>query len=365
VGNLGLKILHAILSEGFYGSERYCIDLAIAQARGGHDVIVIGEGRDSPRGRQFRKAVAEGAADGELRGKLRLAEVPRGLPAWLQRPAAAAMLIRVRPDVVHTHLNPAARRVGGVAQRLRIPHVMTLHLEYNPREHASIDALIALTNIQHQRLPPEFSGEVQVIWNWLPSQVETALERVGPADVLRLRERWRADEDTVVFGRVGRLVPEKGVDILIRAFRKAFAAADESVRLIIVGEGDQRNALERLAGEDRRIVFVGVQEDIAPYYRAFEVFVSAARVEPFGIAIIEAMAAGCRLVATRIRSTVEIVGDQRVIWAEPESEPELARQLIAAAAAKRERYSYDISRFTPARAAGEIEDFYRRVTSRR
>ena len=36
-----MRILHAILSGGFYGSERYCVDLAIAQARAGHDVIVL------------------------------------------------------------------------------------------------------------------------------------------------------------------------------------------------------------------------------------------------------------------------------------------------------------------------------------
>jgi len=49
------------------------------------------------------------------------------------------MLARSRPEIVHTHLNPAARRIGAIAQRLRIPHVMTLHLDYDANEHASID----------------------------------------------------------------------------------------------------------------------------------------------------------------------------------------------------------------------------------
>lgn len=298
-------------------------------------------------------------------GAVRLVEMPRFIPTWLQRPAAAALLAGLRPDVVHTHLNPAARRIGAVAQRFRIPHVLTLHLDYDRREHAAIDGLIALSAAQREQIPSDFAGEVAMIWNWLPSSVAASLERIGPADVTHLRAGWDADNSTVVFGSVGRLMPEKGTDTLIRAFNGAFAAGSEPVRLVIVGDGGQRDELERLAGNDRRIVFVGVQAEIAPFYRAFDVFVNAARFEPFGLAIIEAMAAGCRLIATRIHGTVEFATDSRVLWAAPGHDDELGTQLLCAAALKRERYGYDMSRLTLARAGQQIEAFYRRVASRR
>jgi glycosyltransferase involved in cell wall biosynthesis len=358
-----MRILHAVLSGGFYGSERYCIDLAIAQARSGHDVVVLLTDGDSACAQQFRQSITEASGEPAHAGTVRLVEMPSFVPAWLQRPLAAAMLIRIRPDIVHTHLNPAARRIGRVARRLGIPHVLTLHLDYNPREHAAIDGLVALSAKQREQIQ-DFAGEVAVIWNWLPSRVEAALARVDPADVARLRREWRADEATVVFGSVGRLMPEKGMDTLIRAFKLAFPVERESVRLIIVGEGDDRAALERLAAEEPRIVLAGAQSQIAPFYRAFDVFVSAARFEPFSLAIIEAMAASCRLICTSIHGTVEFVIDRRVLWTEPDRDGSLALQLAAAMARKRERFAYDMSPFALPRAVAEIDAFYRRVIAR-
>ncbi len=355
-----MRILHAILSGGFYGSERYCIDLAIAQARAGHDVIVLVEDEASACAEQFRHSIAQAES-----AAVRLIALPRYIPPWLQRPAAAVILAVNRPEIVHTHLNPAARRIGAIAQRLRIPHVMTLHLDYDPREHAAIDGLVALHSQQVAQIPPDFAGQVTTVWNWLPSRVEAAFAQVRDADVARLRAAWRADDHTVVFGSVGRLMPEKGMDVLIRAFRIAFTASNAAVRLVIAGEGPRRQELEQLAAGDDRIVLAGSQSEIAPFYYAFDVFVSAARFEPFGLAIIEAMGAGCPLIATSIHGTVEFVTDPRTLWMEPDRDGQLAVQLCKAAAGKRERFAYDMSRLTLARAVEEMDGFYRRVASRR
>src|SRR5580692_6469047 len=107
LGNIRLRILHAILSGGFYGSERYCIDLAIAQARAGHDVIVLVEDEASTCAEEFRHSIAQAKS-----AVVRLIALPRYIPPWLQRPAAAVILAVNRPAIVHTHLNPAARRIG-------------------------------------------------------------------------------------------------------------------------------------------------------------------------------------------------------------------------------------------------------------
>ena len=131
------------------------------------------------------------------------------------------------------------------------------------------------------------------------------------------------------------------------------------------GEGPRRQELEQLAAGDGRIVLAGSQSDIAPFYCAFDVFVSAARFEPFGLAIIEAMGAGCPLITTSIHGTVEFVTDPRTLWMEPDRDGQLAVQLCKAAAGKRERFAYDMSRFTIARAVEEMDGFYRRVASTR
>ena len=251
-----MNILHAILSEELYGSERYCIELAAAQARAGHDVAVLIENGRSKCAHAFRGEIAatnDAIRQERTNGSIRLAVIPRGTPGFLHRPLARWNLARFAPDIVHTHLNPAARRVGRVAQSRGIPHLATLHIRYEQREHGGCDGLICSTSWQRAAIPSDFRGDATVIWPWLPVAVHAALPRVTPPEIDALRDGWAADGRTVVFGSIGRLMPEKGMDVLIRAFCSAFPRGDEPVRLVIVGGGPQAEELENISDGDRRI----------------------------------------------------------------------------------------------------------------
>jgi glycosyltransferase involved in cell wall biosynthesis len=320
--------------------------------------------------RAFRDEIAtateEIAAQGGA-GRIRLVVIPDALPAVLQRPFALAMLIGLRPDIVHTHLNPAARRVGRVAQRIGIPHVATLHIRYEAREHADCDGLVCGAAWQRTEIGSEFRGVATVVWAWLPDAVHAALARVTPQEVATLRTSWQADDRTVVLGSIGRLMPEKGMDVLVQAFRAAFPRGDEPVRLVILGIGppEQEQVLRRLADGDARIALVGPQPEIAPFYLAFDVYVSAARFEPFGLTILEAMDAGCALVVTRTEGPREFLKETNVFWAEPNDVASLATQLRDAAMRGRQRPAYDLTPFMRPQAVAAIEEFYRAVLGRR
>ncbi len=316
-----MKILHAVLSQGFYGSERYCAELAASQARDGHDVEIIVHGAWSDCAREMRKAVAVANTVGA--GTLRLVTIPSWMPTFLHRPFARLALRKFRPDIVHTHLNPAARRVGREAQKLNIPHVATLHLTYAKREVGDCDGLICVAGWQLDTLEG-FSGDAVVVHNWIPLTVFDALLETTVQQVGELRQAWNADPETYVFGTVGRLVPEKGIDQLVEIFRHLFPGGDENVRLVIVGDGPDRSQIENLAQRDPRIFFAGAQQNVAAYYRAFDVYISPARFEPFGLSILEAMAAGCPLVLTRSEGPREFVTDARVLWADVEDSARLA-----------------------------------------
>lgn len=99
---------------------------------------------------------------------------------------------------------------------------------------------------------------------------------------------------------VGRLVPEKDMTTLIRAFGKV-SQQFQDVELWIVGEGSERESLERLSNElglSEKIRFLGFQANPFEWIKSADIFVHTALYEGFGHVILEAMACGVPVVAT-------------------------------------------------------------------
>jgi glycosyltransferase involved in cell wall biosynthesis len=224
--------------------------------------------------------------------------------------------------------------------------------------------VICTASWQQVAIPAGFGGEAAVVRPWVSASIHTALAGVTPEQIASQRSRWTADDRTVVFGSIGRFVPEKGMDLLIRSFRAAFPHGGEPVRLVVLGAGPQREELGRLAVGDDRITLMSTRSEIAPFYRAFDIYVSAARFEPFGLTILEAMDAACSLVVTRTDGPREFLENMRVLWAEPDDEASLAGQLRVAAARGRMPVDFDRSKFSQTNAVTAIEQFYQRVLAR-
>jgi glycosyltransferase involved in cell wall biosynthesis len=221
-----------------------------------------------------------------------------------------------------------------------------------------------VNRFQRALVPRDFAGVVEVVWNWLPQGMHDAIALVSNAEAAALRTALGIDDATFVFGSVGRIVREKGMDALVRAFQLAFPRGDERVALIIVGSGRLEETIQRMAATDRRIFLAGATAattDVARFYRAFDAYVSAARFEPFGLSILEAMEAGLPLVLTRTDGPREFVTDSRTLWADRDDDDGLAGQLAAACANGRQRYRYDLARFSAANAVVAIDAFYSRV----
>lgn len=112
---------------------------------------------------------------------------------------------------------------------------------------------------------------------------------------------------------VGRLSPEKGADLLLRALSKAHEGCAFSIRLTLVGDGEERGSLELLAqrlGLNKQVVFAGRVSNVVDWLRRSDVYVLPSRWEGFPNALIEAMALGLPVIAARCRGGVEdILGD--------------------------------------------------------
>ena len=108
---------------------------------------------------------------------------------------------------------------------------------------------------------------------------------------------------------VGRLVPYKGVNVLLDAVREL------DVTTVIVGSGPLRRALQTQASGDSRVIFAGDVDDetLVAWYRACDIFVlpSVTRAEAFGMVQLEAMAAARPVVSTRLESGVPWVNRDR------------------------------------------------------
>jgi 1,2-diacylglycerol 3-alpha-glucosyltransferase len=138
---------------------------------------------------------------------------------------------------------------------------------------------------------------------------------------------------------VGRLAREKNVELLLAAL----AALPADTRLLLVGDGPERPALEaqaRDAGLAPRVIFAGTQPPaaVAEVLAAADLFVFPSATETFGIAMIEAMAAGCAVVAVRAAASSDLLRDGetgRLVQAEPRPFADAVRDLLAQPAQRR------------------------------
>ena len=114
----------------------------------------------------------------------------------------------------------------------------------------------------------------------------------------------------VLVGFVGRLSVDKGLSHLLQAITLLPASLSESVHAVIVGDGDNRQALEAEAwarGLSARIHFLGNRRDTPLLYSAFDVFVLPSRREGFPMVLLEAMSTGLPVIATRVGDVERII----------------------------------------------------------
>lgn len=291
----------------------------------------------------------DGVAPGETLDGVRVTRLQFPLPAArapnlarfaVAAPAAAAVLIRTvrsfRPDVVHiigagpqsVYLTTLARFLG---TRLIFTAQGELTFDANSAFGRSTTLLAAL------RRTLRTADAVTAC----SAYVLEGLSRVGqlPSGAVVIpngvepRDFARAPAPTATRPYVfaaGRLVPQKGFDVLLDAFASEDLSA---LDLVLAGDGPERDRLEARAialGIGNRVRFPGAldRNGIAEALAAASAFALPSRGEPFGIALLEAMAAGVPSVATRAGGVTEFAEDEgNVLLVEPDDAAGLARAL--------------------------------------
>jgi glycosyltransferase involved in cell wall biosynthesis len=137
---------------------------------------------------------------------------------------------------------------------------------------------------------------------------------VGPPPSVEERARVRHSLDvsdrTLVIGTIARLDPVKDLGTLIGAVAQLPIEVD--VRLVVIGDGAERSALERAAAAQSasgRVCFLGQREDARSWLAGCDLYANSSISEGISLTILEAMAAGLPVIATRVGGTPEIVDE--------------------------------------------------------
>jgi glycosyltransferase involved in cell wall biosynthesis len=195
----------------------------------------------------------------------------------------------------------------------------------------------------------------------------------APAVRAEVRRELGASEDTLVLGTIARLDPVKDLDTLLTA--AADVARHRPLAVVVIGDGAERARLEaraRALGIERHVRWLGHREDARRWLAGCDAYVNSSISEGVSLTILEAMAAGLAIVATRVGGTPEVL-DETCARLVPSRDPSRLVEALAglgadpalrAALGRAARQRVE-QRFTLDRMVREYEEVYRRATNDR
>ena len=285
-------------------------------------------------------------------------------------------------DLVHLNNRLSSNRSGALAAWLtHIPclcHVRDFdHLmRFDRRLAASVDHFAFVSCALERQLKataPTLRGSV--VYDGL--ELEAFLNSQGTT---RVRQQFGLDESDFVVGNVGRLVPWKGQDVFLRALARV-APQVPNLKALIVGAPDPPTEtvyLQRLLtlaqqlGLSDVVHFAGFQSDIPAVMASLDVLVhSSSSPEPFGIVVIEGMAAGKPVIATSAGGVLDIIEDAQSGLLVPVGDDRAMAEAILTLARHRgladrlgtEARQRVAARFTVAQYAQAVQAIYRSLLS--
>jgi glycosyltransferase involved in cell wall biosynthesis len=289
-----------------HGNVHAAVDLACVQSAKGDEVMLAAEDGE------FRDLLVQcGVVHVPLRQRT---SDPRQVLAAVRR--LRAIIRDRRIEIVHAHMMAGAL-IGYCATRLTGARLVTT-------VHNSFDGHSALMRLGDRVAAVSEAERIALIARGFNGARTVAIVN---APLGSARARYFAAEPEVRMVRpaiatVCGLHERKGVDTIIEAFRQV--AGDHPAELHIVGDGPDRSKLEALAaasGYGPRIHFHGSLRDPQKVLAGADIFVLASHAEPLGLVNLEARAAGCAIVASRVGGIPEALDDGAAGILVPPDEP--------------------------------------------
>ncbi|MEM9542293.1 MAG: glycosyltransferase [Cyanobacteria bacterium P01_E01_bin.42] len=256
------------------------------------------------------------------------------------------LMCRYRPHIVHTHTAKAglvgriAAKLAGVPIILHTFHGHVFHGYFSP---AKTKFFIAL-----EKFCGFFSDRIITISKLLKQEI--AAYGVAPLEKIeviplgfdlspfaaqtRYNQKFRASINFPAKGKliaaVGRLVPIKNISLLLEAIAIA-RQSDPHIHLALIGDGELRSHLEsrtRELGIAEAVIFTGWRQDLPQIYADLDAVVISSNNEGTPASLIEAMATGCPVIATRVGGVPDLLTPDRGRIVKPNDPQTLARAIL-------------------------------------
>ena len=155
-------------------------------------------------------------------------------------------------------------------------------------------------------------GKAVVVWNGSTGGVDLNRFNINHKEEWRktVRNEYNISDDEFVFGFVGRVTKDKGIDELLEAYKTLIDDIDDT-RLMIVGDFEaEKNLNQELLVWSKKcdnVVYISSKQDIERYYAAFDVLVLPSYREGFGNVVIEAQAVGVPVMVSNIPGPIDAI----------------------------------------------------------
>jgi glycosyltransferase involved in cell wall biosynthesis len=351
------------IPAGSGGAERVVQELAAELTARGHEVLVysrcgyVGRSPHPPAGRSILTPGLPG----------------KHLDTITHTATAMCDLLRRKVDVVHVH-SPGPALLSWIPRLAGLPVVLTIHAPDWQRDRWSAPAQAALrlglscgmrlaaavTCVSPSlagQLSKQFAREV----HWVPNGVRPA----SPPPIRRI-SRWGLEDDRYVL-TVGRIVPEKGLDLLLRAW--PVVAGKFPHKLVIVGGPGDAGYARRCRDIAPEAAFVGEQTGgvLSELYGHASLIVQPSRLEGMSLVLLEAAVLGRCILAADIEANSSVMGDS-ILYFNRDNADDLANRVCQALGDQEDRREAGRrakalveSRYTWSAAAALMECVYRQA----
>ena len=297
-------------------------------------------------------------------------------PLWDSIQTAITLVKTQRIDLLHAHL-PNAHVLAGLVGRLTgCPVLTTIH----GRQMTTLDLEVHRTCSTHVSVVCRHShfhalalGAAPELLSCETNGVDTDRFRPAPQRSRVLRDALRLDDAVPLVGFVGRLSPEKGPEVFVRA-AMLLKGLHPQARCVLIGEGPMEAGLGQLVKQLRlsgHVHFAGLARDMPAVYQDLDLAVSSSHSEAMPLAVMEAMSSGLPVVATRVGGVPEIVLHGQTGWLVGSGDFEdiagRAADLLADPAARaamgRQARTHALARLGTEASAARVEQLMTRIVA--